>query len=482
MVPGETIYKEAGRGRTTALVNLRRKPDGKRMEELEKGEELTITGEVKIGADLWYHVRTREGKKGYALSEFVHVLRPVVLTPVDASIVLDKFPIVQCDPINAINSSEPFYYTEAELSKYRTLNVGMVNSDVLALKRRLYELGYFAKPNENSRYTESTADVIRQFQRDNSLPRTGEADPHTQAMLFDERVLPKVGSPVELKYLDTRSADMWIQRAEVSSFSFSGSVQVSIRNNTGAKLSRFTLKVIPYYSTGEAADMADTFAEEIEREYPSLKISIADGRSYSDFYVPDPEDYEDEDEDGYVNEEWDEIVNGGGSEGIEFWSDYPHHFQISRKNYFSGAQIAVASYRTGGKNVYVDDDQMIFVPAGKGVGESLIRTLPIEVSAEEAERAKWTMGVTTRYVLPVYQEHYNLPQGAWIKEVDKGSPAHDAGLKPGDIIAGVGDITILGDATLRKTRASIAPGESAVVTFWREGKYYETELFRPEEE
>ena len=46
---------------------------------------------------------------------------------------------------------------------------------------------------------------------------------------------------------------------------------------------------------------------------------------------------------------------------------------------------------------------------------------------------------------------------------------------------GVGDITILGDRTLRKARASIAPGESAVLTFWRDGEYFQTEIVRPEE-
>ena len=49
------------------------------------------------------------------------------------------------------------------------------------------------------------------------------------------------------------------------------------------------------------------------------------------------------------------------------------------------------------------------------------------------------------------------------------------------MIAGIGDITILGDATLRKARASIAPGQTATVWFWRDGQYYTTELLRPEE-
>ena len=51
----------------------------------------------------------------------------------------------------------------------------------------------------------------------------------------------------------------------------------------------------------------------------------------------------------------------------------------------------------------------------------------------------------------------------------------------GDVIAGIGDVTILGDATLRKARASIAPGQTATVWFWRDGQYYTTELLRPEE-
>ena len=47
------------------------------------------------------------------------------------------------------------------------------------------------------------------------------------------------------------------------------------------------------------------------------------------------------------------------------------------------------------------------------------------------------------------------------------------------MIVGIGDITILGDATLRKARGSLMPGESAPPIFWRDGVYYQTEIFRP---
>ena len=117
--------------------------------------------------------------------------------------------------------------------------------------------------------------------------------------------------------------------------------------------------------------------------------------------------------------------------------------------------------------------------AGVGAGESFIHTLPVTLTAQETANAGWSLGATTRYVLPVYQAHYGLPQGAWIKAIEPGTPAADAGLEAGDVIVGIGEVTILGDATLRKARGQIAPGESATLIFWRDGSYYQTELLRP---
>ena len=153
---------------------------------------------------------------------------------------------------------------------------------------------------------------------------------------------------------------------------------------------------------------------------------------------------------------------------------------VSRMVYFTGAQVAVSYYRTNRVNHYVDDDQMVFIPVGKGVSDLLMHTLPIEVTDAERANSHWEFGIVSRYVLPVYQDYYGLPQGAWLKSVTENSPADDAGLQAGDVIVGVNDLTILGDATLRKARGSIQPGQSATITFWRDGAYYTTELMRPE--
>ena len=468
-IQDETVYDEPRLVRTLKRANLRKKPDGSRLGEIAADTALTAVGEVEKDGELWLHIeKGKNNKEGYMLAELVRQVKPVELIPVTEGEVRALFPVVGRDPIAEIKNEIPFTYTEEELAQYHTLNVGDRNADVLALRKRLYELGYYAKPNENALYTESTADVVRMFQQDCGLEETGTADPYTQALLFDDRMLAREGSAQEVTYLQNKAQPLYIQRAEITSYSFYGSVQVSVRNNTSGKLTAFGLKIIPNMSDGELVDMADTFAEQIEKEYNLDSIAVARGNSYSDFETNgkaplynDPDDYE-EPEIGEVY-------------------IYPHHFQVSYKQYFTGAQVAVSWYCAAGRNVYVDDDQMVFVSVGKGTDELMTYTLPIAISDSQREEArKWEMGIVARYVLPVYQDYYNLPQGAYLRSVEEGSPAQEAGLQEGDIIVGIGEQTILGDMTLRLSRASFAPGDIQTVYFWRDGQYYTTEMMRPE--
>ena len=468
-VQDEAVYDEPRLVRTLKRANLRKKPDGSRLGEIAADTALTAVGEVEKDGELWLHIeKGKNNKEGYMLAELVRQVKPVELIPVTEGEVRALFPVVGRDPIAEIKNEIPFTYTEEELAQYHTLNVGDRNADVLALRKRLYELGYYAKPNENALYTESTADVVRMFQQDCGLEETGTADPYTQALLFDDRMLAREGSAQEVTYLQNKAQPLYIQRAEITSYSFYGSVQVSVRNNTSGKLTAFGLKIIPNMSDGELVDMADTFAEQIEKEYNLDSIAVARGNSYSDFETNgkaplynDPDDYE-EPEIGEVY-------------------IYPHHFQVSYKQYFTGAQVAVSWYRAAGRNVYVDDDQMVFVSVGKGTDELMTYTLPIAISDSQREEArKWEMGIVTRYVLPIYQDYYNLPQGTYLRSVEEGSPAQEAGLQEGDIIVGIGEQTILGDMTLRLSRASFAPGDIQTVYFWRDGQYYTTEMMRPE--
>ena len=455
--PGGTIeltFEEPLILRTAMNTNLRDAPDGKRIDSLSTGTHLKALGQVEDEEGrLWYHTQEQSGREGYVLAELLHILLPAQLAEVSEEEVRALFPVLSCDPLEDMRDAKLPAYDEEELAKYTTLDEGTRSQAVLRLKKRLYEMGYFAKPNENYNYTESTADVIERFQQDVGLPVTGVADPLTQAALFDERTAKREGSAQEPKYLSNREAPLYIQKTDVTNYNFHGSVQLSVRNNSGSRLTAFAVKVIPYMRDGSAADMAETFAEEIEREYPVKDISIEDGNSYSDFYT---------------NDKFDDGV-------------WPHHFEVSNQIYFSGAQIAVSWYRSGGRTVYVDDDQLVFVEAGCGAGDSFIHTLPVALTYQEQANSGWEMGFVTRYVLPVYQAHYHLPQGAWVKSVEMNSPAELAGLKEGDVVVGIGETTILGDATLRKARGQIAPGESAPLYFWRDGQYYKTDIVRPED-
>ena len=68
--------------------------------------------------------------------------------------------------------------------EYRTLAVGSYGNDVLAVKSRMKELGYFSGSNFNNRYTEDTADRVRTFEAASGLDQTGVMTPALQTLLF----------------------------------------------------------------------------------------------------------------------------------------------------------------------------------------------------------------------------------------------------------------------------------------------------------
>lgn len=72
---------------------------------------------------------------------------------------------------------------------YRALEAGSAGDDVLTLKQRLYDLGYYTTAKLNGNYNDSAVSVIRQFQYANGLLTTGTADAYTQAVLYSGAAL-----------------------------------------------------------------------------------------------------------------------------------------------------------------------------------------------------------------------------------------------------------------------------------------------------
>lgn len=115
----------------------------------------------------WTQVRY-DGKEGYVMSSFLQFAEPA-------------------------SESEEAAETEGSESadvpatkEYTTLKVGDSGDEVLELKKRFAELGYFRTDKFNDRFVESTAEAVRRFERRNKLAVDGIADPEMQAVLFSD--------------------------------------------------------------------------------------------------------------------------------------------------------------------------------------------------------------------------------------------------------------------------------------------------------
>ena len=79
----------------------------------------------------------------------------------------------------------------AVAAEFRTLQLGDSGEDVLALKERMYELGYFSTRKFAAEFNETTRERLRELQRKNGLKADGIATPEVQILLFSDECLPK---------------------------------------------------------------------------------------------------------------------------------------------------------------------------------------------------------------------------------------------------------------------------------------------------
>jgi len=82
------------------------------------------------------------------------------------------------------------------------------------------------------------------------------------------------------------------------------------------------------------------------------------------------------------------------------------------------------------------------------------------------------LGVAIQDVNQALAKSFGLdkPAGAIVSSVEKGSPAEKAGIKPGDIILGVGKAQVERSGELPSLVAALQPGTKTQVEVWRDGK------------
>ena len=82
------------------------------------------------------------------------------------------------------------------------------------------------------------------------------------------------------------------------------------------------------------------------------------------------------------------------------------------------------------------------------------------------------LGVHIQEVTQSLAQSFGLdrPRGALVAQVEKGSPAEQAGLKPGDVLLGVNGKAIERSAEIPPLVAAVKPGDKATLNVWRDGK------------
>lgn len=122
--------------------------------------------------------------------------------------------------------------------------------------------------------------------------------------------------------------------------------------------------------------------------------------------------------------------------------------------------------------------------SGNGdVAEGLGFAIPINTAQAIADQiveqgyfARPYMGISFQPINPSIAERYNLPAkwGAYITQVEAGSPAAQAGLQENDIITKIGDITIDETHSYVNSLFNYKPGDTIHLTVMRDGQ--ETQL------
>jgi serine protease Do len=129
------------------------------------------------------------------------------------------------------------------------------------------------------------------------------------------------------------------------------------------------------------------------------------------------------------------------------------------------------------KGEVVGVNTAIYSPSGGSVGIAFAipsETVASVISAlkEGGSVARGYLGVQIQPVTPELADSLGLkePKGALIAETQPGTPAADAGLKPGDTIIAVNGEAMATPRDVTRHVSQIKPGESAKITYLRAGK------------
>jgi serine protease Do len=149
---------------------------------------------------------------------------------------------------------------------------------------------------------------------------------------------------------------------------------------------------------------------------------------------------------------------------------------------FIQTDVAVNPGNSGGplinlRGEVVGINSMIYSRTGGYMGVSF--AIPIEVALDVAKQLQATgkvtrgrLGIGIQGLTKELAQSFKLdqPLGAVVTNVEKGSPAEQAGLKLGDVILGYNGKKVEDPNELPRLVAATKPGDKAVLEVWRNGK------------
>jgi serine protease Do len=149
---------------------------------------------------------------------------------------------------------------------------------------------------------------------------------------------------------------------------------------------------------------------------------------------------------------------------------------------FIQTDVAVNPGNSGGPLFNLDGEvvginSMIFSQSGGYMGISF--AVPIDEAMQVREQliatgkvVRGRIGVGVQDVDAALADSFQLdrPRGALVSFIEPGSPAEEAGVKPGDVVLGVNGKPIDQSAELSNAIADLKPGSKATLNVWRGGK------------
>ena len=113
---------------------------------------------------------------------------------------------------------------------------------------------------------------------------------------------------------------------------------------------------------------------------------------------------------------------------------------------------------------------------GFAIPSATVRTVVNSLVEYGEVKGRPSIGLTAGSIPPNAAEHYELPEGLYVSDVQAGSDAEAKGIMAGDIITAVNGQSVTDTADIIRIRNSLSVGDTMTLTIWRFGESFDVEI------